>query len=579
MLRNPNFYIRFDLELKINTSTSNTIEFGFIDSSSKHQYFKLGNTQDRWEAFASELTLPLAAGPNQEFASSSFKGKIEMKCYKDSIVLTTFHLSTQNTTTLRVPLQLNKINQFYVRIQQSSKTAFQSHRLTNIAVDSIGKIKFNLKNIYQLNAREIVIESRDVLKSNKGTVKINNDPRQFKLNQHSLTVTLEITDTSYLKISLDSFYNIWNLPFESINLSLKLKKITPIQLGDLVITEIMPDPEPAINRFPSTEYFELHNNSNTYKQANELIILYNQKNPLLPDSLIPPNQTILLVPNASLENWRIWALNNSLSSQNIWGIINFPNLINSAGTLIIKSNSGKLIDSLNYEVSMHETHAADGGHSYETSNLNPKSNHFKWRSAPNFGGSPMTLTSTFNNQFPVKIEEFYRINESVNIKFNINHQLIDLDHAKIEEDINIQAKSIKYNQKLSFNEIYYKSANNTDFIEIFNPNDHPVSLEFYDLLIYDNNRYIKQIISLKNQKRQVIMPGEYLVFCQDLFSFQRHFHFANETQVVGISEFPNLVQDGGYLSLVNHILARKSVTVLDFLKKFVPITLQLLGNN
>jgi len=545
------------LELKINTSSTNTIQFGIVDSSGARQFFKIGNTLDRWEAFTSNSVLPLGIGPNQEFSSSTFKGKIEIKFNKDSIILTTIHQTTQNTTVLKIPFLLNNVNQFYMGIQQSGKTAIQAHRITNITIDSIRKLKFNVKNIRQLNAREIIIESMDILKPNQGQVRINQSLRIFKLNpnQQTLIVLLKSSDTSKINITLDSFYNIWNTPLELVNFYFTIKTITPIQRGDIVITEIMPDPEPAINRFPATEYFEIHNNSNSFKQANELSIIYNNKPLFLPaDSLIPPQQTILLVPQAHHEKWTIWALNKLNSSQFIWTISNFPNLINSEGTLLIKSAGGVLLDSLKYEVSMHEVYAVDGGHSYETHNLNPKSNHLKWKSAPNFGGSPTALNTTFNNHFPVAIEEFYKTNDSVNIKFNISHQLIDFNLSKIEEEFQIQAKSIKYNEKLVFNEILCKSPTNTDFIEIFNPTMFPVSLENYDLLIYDINQQIKQVISLKNPKRNVIMPGEYLVFCNNLFSLQRQFNFAHSTQIVGLPDFPNLIQDGGYLKLVNQII-------------------------
>lgn len=562
------FYVRFNLELKINTSTNNSIQFGFIDAIGNTQFIKLGNTQDRWEAYTAQNSTPINAGPNQEFSASAFKGSIQLRLTEDSLFVTTYHISTQRITELKTPLFLSKIQQFFIGIQQSGKTAFQSHRISNIQIDNHKKRKFLITTTKQLNQTELRISGSSLLKSTKGILKINHKYRFHSLNSdlQSLIIQLEKSDTLDLNILIDSFYTIWNEPMETLLFNLKLKKITPVKRADIVISEIMPVPEPSLNRFPTTEYIELYNNSNDYKQATEIILTYNNKVLTIPDSLFAPKQAILLVPTNEINTWRIWTLNKFQSSQGIWGIPNFPNLINAEGTLLLTTQNGLLLDSAHYQVSMHSAFASSGGFSYETHNLNPLSNHSKWKTASYNGGSPGALNGNFCDEFPIEIEEYFLVQDnSIAHKLNIHNQLIEdistnpksiniiNQHPPLNIHFDINPQFPKPNLKLTFNEIYFKSATNTDFIEIYNPNECPVFLEYYDLLIYDKDHYIKQIISLKNQKRKVIMPKEYLVLCENLHSIIHQFDFAKIPSLLGLPQFPNLTQEGGYLALVNQI--------------------------
>ncbi len=563
------FYVRFDLELKINTSTSNSIRFGFIDSFGNTQFIKLGNTQDRWEAFISKSSTPVNSGMNQEFAASSFNGSIQLRLNSDSLIVTTYHSSTQIITELKMPLFLENIQQFFIGIQQSGKTAFQSHRISNITINTQKKQRFSRVNIKQLNQNELSISGSHLLKFNSGSIKINQKYRSHSLNPDlkSLTIQIAKSDSIDLNIQLDSLFTIWNEELEPILLFIKIKQITPIQRTDIVISEIMSVPQPSLNRFPTTEYIELYNNSNHYKKATEIKLIYNNKVVVIPDSLFPPNLPVLLVPMTELNTWHLWALNKFQTTSNIWGIPNFPNLINAEGIVLLKSQNGVLLDSVNYQVSMHTEYASNGGFSYETTNLNPLSNNCKWKTASKNGGSPAAINGSFDNLFPIEIEENYLLNDnSIAFKLNVHHQLIEeitvnsnsvsLNNKNHKQKVffDINPKIPKPNSKLTFNEIYVKSATNTDFIEIYNPNEYPVFLEYFDLLLYDNDHFIKQIISLKNEKRKVIMPNEYLVLCENIYSLIHQFDSSHLSSLISIDHFPNFIQEGGHLALVNQLI-------------------------
>jgi len=565
----PKFLVRLDLELKINTSSTNTISFGFKDSSGNSQSVKIGNTFDRWEGQFNKQNIPGWIGLNNEFASTNFKGTIQLLIDQDSITITTLHTDSKQLTEWKVQTLLTYNEFFYIAIQQSGKTAFQGHRFSNILIDSLPNIQFTDHQIHQFSNKIITFKNSIFIKSKNGKININGQKRDFQLKSDLTSVDIPVLqfDSNNIRLELDSFYSIWHEPIDKITLIVKLISISPVQRGDIILSEIMPKPEPALNRFPATEYIELCNTSAHYKCANEINLSYNGKKIELPDSLFPPNQPILLVENSELDIWKNWLLNSDIKSGKIWGISNFPILLNSEGTLILQhSVNGQLLDSLHYEINILEPYAVGGGFSYECNNFNVHSNHLKWKTTSSIGGSPLTIFPVDNHNYPVEIIETY-LDESLTnqIKINTHWNLFDIIYH--HEDSLILKNlfngkeicllnsfvNIDKTGPLYLNEIYSRSTAGTDFVEIYNPNTKAILLENYDLLIYDEKHQIKYIISLKNDQRTVIMPNEFMVFCANKHPLKRQFNLALFNSIVELESFPNLSINGGYLSLVNHV--------------------------
>ncbi len=151
---------------------------------------------------------------------------------------------------------------------------------------------------------------------------------------------------------------------------------------DLLITEIMADPTPAIG-LPDAEYLEIHNTTTNIFDLSDYKIRVGTTEKTLPDSFIYPDEFVILTDddNASLLSpfGRVIAL-QSMST-----------LTNSGTTLALITIDGNILHEVDYAISWYGDPAkSDGGWSLEM--INPFhicSDQQNWRAASNLqGGTP-----------------------------------------------------------------------------------------------------------------------------------------------------------------------------------------------
>lgn len=128
----------------------------------------------------------------------------------------------------------------------------------------------------------------------------------------------------------------------------------PLHL-DVVINELMPDPNPKVSILPEVEYVELYNNNDF-----EIILTnwYFQKDSLtaypIPFSRIEAKGYLLLGKEAAMDSFPDIINKVALSK--------FPSLSNSGMNLQLRSEQGTVIDSLTYNLSWHNSNAKNGGY-------------------------------------------------------------------------------------------------------------------------------------------------------------------------------------------------------------------------
>lgn len=127
--------------------------------------------------------------------------------------------------------------------------------------------------------------------------------------------------------------------------------------GDLVITEIMVDPTPALDSL-DFEYLEVYNRRPTSIFLNQWKFWVNQKSITLPDVTIEPGAFFVFSPN----NTRL-----SGRSQTHWMELPlFPSLPNNGAVLAITDNQNQVVFSMCYQKSWYgSSFKADGGWSLE----------------------------------------------------------------------------------------------------------------------------------------------------------------------------------------------------------------------
>jgi hypothetical protein len=154
-----------------------------------------------------------------------------------------------------------------------------------------------------------------------------------------------------------------------------------LQEFDIVINEIMPDPNPVV-QLPDEEYVELHNTTPYTISLSGWTLSVGTTTRTIPDVIIPADSFLVLTSTTAATLY---------PGINIIGVTSIPTLTNTGGTITIRNAAGMIIHSVTYSDSWYQnTTKADGGWSLEQIDpLNPCSGAANWRASnSNTGGTP-----------------------------------------------------------------------------------------------------------------------------------------------------------------------------------------------
>lgn len=220
---------------------------------------------------------------------------------------------------------------------------------------------------------------------------LNDPPTQIQLevgapffqNQQSYTVVAGSPVTDCLGAPIDPNTNSFTFTYYD------LKEAEPF---DLIISEIMADPEPIVG-LPLAEYVEIHNQASLAIELEGLIFSDANNQIAFPRRIIPPGGYLILCDksNALL----LGSFGPAL------GLEDFPNLTNSGEKLSLLDPTENILFELTYSDQWHETPAkAEGGWSLELINPNricaPGSENWTSSLAP-LGGTPGNQNSVFED--------------------------------------------------------------------------------------------------------------------------------------------------------------------------------------
>ncbi len=245
------------------------------------------------------------------------------------------------------------------------------------------------KNKIGLNFSEKMDEST-LLNHNNYKLNQIKKPSQI-LNGTSLnSIELMFSDsfisgsTHILQISglKDKNYNIL------IDTQINLTYYTP-QKNDILISELMPDPDPA-KSLPDAEYIELYNNSKFPLYLKNWKLEDLSTSVSLPDFIILPD-SFVIVCESQFENI-FKTFGQTL------GVSNLPSLNNSGDKIELQNETGIVINSLEYDLEyFHNPVKQNGGWSLELINPNKLCTGIEnWQASDNVnGGTPGKLNSNW----------------------------------------------------------------------------------------------------------------------------------------------------------------------------------------
>jgi gliding motility-associated-like protein len=165
---------------------------------------------------------------------------------------------------------------------------------------------------------------------------------------------------------------------------------------DVLITEIMADPEPTVN-LPNYEYLELYNNTDFQINLNKWILQSGENKCIFPSFTINPHDYAVICNKKALSSFIAYS-----KSIGLWTDSYFLN--NSDGLLLLKEPSGKLISYAYYKTeSYNDKFKEEGGWSLEMKDYkNPCGGESNWGfSENNSGGTPgkvNSISEDFNSQ-------------------------------------------------------------------------------------------------------------------------------------------------------------------------------------
>jgi hypothetical protein len=194
----------------------------------------------------------------------------------------------------------------------------------------------------------------------------------------TLTLPLSLTNNSNYTISFTGLTDCAGNAASPNNANFSYHRL---QEFDVVINEIMPDPNPVV-QLPDEEYLELHNTTPYSIPVTDWTLTVGTTTRALPAAVIPADSFLVLTSTSAATLY---------PGINIVGVTSFPTLTNTGGTITIRDASGNFIHSITYSDSWyHNTTKADGGWSLEQIDpLNPCSGENNWSASNSVtGGTP-----------------------------------------------------------------------------------------------------------------------------------------------------------------------------------------------
>lgn len=186
---------------------------------------------------------------------------------------------------------------------------------------------------------------------------------------------------------------------------------------DVVINELMPDPDPFIN-LPNEEYVELKNRTPFNINLKNWSFSSLTTTKLIPEVILKPDSFIVLTGSGKSNIFGDYYIT-------VTEVSGFPALLNSGTTLTLKDSVGNVIHTVTYSSSWYQDdNKKDGGWSLEQIDPNnPCAGIENWRASVNVnGGTPgkrnSVLASNPDNTIP-KLERIYTINaDTIVLVFN-----------------------------------------------------------------------------------------------------------------------------------------------------------------
>jgi len=586
-----------DIELSFATSSANYVEFDFIKSDAAGLKVRIGGSKDEVAIY----DLADHSNPIQAL----FIGRTENTALQIHIIkrgsdcrITVRDMTSNYWERVSIKHAQKVLNQFELRIKQSSSSFFRKHRFDNIdlGLPIRDTMPPTLEEINILSLEEIELSFSEFIDSIQGRFELKDFPNskptvswissnlaRLKFSpplENGQKYSLHITDLS------DSSGN-------SFDTLIAFRPIIPVEpnSGDLIFTELLPDPIPSVG-LPEVEFIELTNTSDNYFDLSSFTLSDTKSQTILPEFTVEPFQSVLLCRQEDIQLFE----KNLL----VLGLKNWISLNNDLDSLSLMYKN-RIVDQLNYKIEdLSEPWKSDGGWSLELVNTDYHCLGFAaWTYSQNSSGGTPGVFDDKKASAPVYTNEFRIKSDSPNslkIRFEIAMDTLnvaidllnnkdrstDIRHSWSENELDIKLnlpmkKGLVFDFEISelkdcigrnwdstisfgiptpiqtkdiyINEILFNPApEGVDYIELYNCSSELKDLN--ELYLYSTDTFGEinywSKIDLTNS---LLSPEGYVAFATRAETVREHYHPPENARIERIQSLPTLPDESGILGL------------------------------
>jgi len=383
-----------------------------------------------------------------------------------------------------------------------------------------------------------------------------------------------------------------------------------LKMGDIVINEIMADPDPAAGSFAYPEYIELYNKKQFPISLKNWKICVGTTCKTLPNIYIPADSFLVITSSTAAPTFP--------EKVNVIGITSLPALTNTGQILQLLNDVGNSISVISYTDAWYQDPLKkEGGYSLEQVDAaNPCAGMDNWRaSVDKNGGTPgkknsvaaihadknppeiqhinvisttqlelvftesMDSTTLFNpssyqisnigtpiNLKPLK-PTYNRVQlilgtslqEETVYTISVDRQLRDCVGNTLEVNNNARfaIPSEAKPMDIVINEVLFDpNQNGVDFVEIFNRSNKIIDLKTILMCHYDSIHKIISAVERITNEGYLLFPGEYLVLTENANVVKQQYETTDHKAFLEVENLPTLNADKGDVALktVNELI-------------------------
>ncbi|MEY4929971.1 MAG: hypothetical protein RI909_695, partial [Bacteroidota bacterium] len=359
----------FSAQLQFNTSGANFVDVYLVSeqanllSTTNHGYFvRIGGTPDEISLYKITAGVATILINGADGITNRSNNPLRIKVIRDANNLWSLERDAAGGTDYVqegtvIDNSFSTSNFFGIRIQQSTSTFFNRHFFDNIYAGDIISEKDPpvLSSLQVPSNTQLSLTFNEPLEATSAQTlthyTVSNtigNPSTVELQPDQKTVLL-----TFLTPFANGFTNILEISgvqdlvgnaMVPVSQSFLFFQPMPVSAKDIILTEIFADPSPQVG-LPEAEFIEIFNRSAHPIDVKDWKFSDGTSVTTLGSTIILPNQHWILCSNSNVALFG--------KPENTLGVSNFPTLNNGGESLTLKTNTGLLMDSLNYSLAWY----------------------------------------------------------------------------------------------------------------------------------------------------------------------------------------------------------------------------------